>query len=118
MSEGGSDEAIHSSLCGALDCFASLAMTLLEVPLRQKADHRVGENVRLFDIGNMRGVENGETGAGNLAADEFAGRDRGCHVVASGDHQGRAVDLPQQRTLVERRERFAAGEIAFYWRRR
>jgi hypothetical protein len=40
--------------------------------LRQKADHRVGKGVRLFDIGNMRGVENRQAGAGNLAADELA----------------------------------------------
>jgi hypothetical protein len=60
--------------------------------LRQKADHGVGEGVRLFDIGNMRGVEDGQAGAGNLAADVFAGRDRGRHVMASGDHQRRVLD--------------------------
>ena len=34
-------------------------MTLRELALRQKADHRVGKGVRLLDIGNMRGVQDG-----------------------------------------------------------
>ena len=55
--------------------------------------------------------------AGNLAADEFAGRDRGRHVVAAGDHQCRALDLRQQLALVERAQRLAAGEIALDRRR-
>jgi hypothetical protein len=42
-----------------MDCFVALllALTLFELPLRQEADHGVGKGVRLFDIGNMRGVE-------------------------------------------------------------
>ena len=53
-------------------------------------------------------------GAGNLAADELAGRDRRRHVVTPGDHQRRALDLRQQRALVERAQRLAAGEIALH----
>jgi len=33
-----------------LDCFASLAMTLFELSLRQETDHGLGEGVRLLDI--------------------------------------------------------------------
>src|ERR1700721_4011917 len=46
----------------------------LPLALRQEADHGFGEGVRLFDIGNMRGVENRQSGARNLAADELAAR--------------------------------------------
>src|ERR1700753_307309 len=53
--------------------------------LRQETDHRVGKGVRLFDIGNMRGVEDGEAGARDVAADQFAGRQRRCHVVTARD---------------------------------
>ena len=59
-------------------------MAGLRSALRQEADHHIGESVRLFDVGNMRGVENGQAGAGNLAADELAGRDRRRRVVAPG----------------------------------
>jgi hypothetical protein len=37
---------------------ASARLTQLILALRQEADHGVGEGVRLFDIGDMRGVEN------------------------------------------------------------
>src|SRR6202000_3126940 len=93
------DEAIQSSLL-VLDCFAALAMTLLA--LRQEADHRVGKGVRLFDIGNMRGVENRKTGARDIAADQFGSGKRRRHVVTARDYQHRAFDLWQQRALVER----------------
>src|SRR6202011_459569 len=80
--------------------------------LRQESDHGVGEGVRLFDIRNMRGVEDRQAGAGNPAADEFAVRDRRRHVVASGNHQRRTFDFRQELALIERAQRFAAGEIA------
>src|SRR5205085_11475690 len=95
----------------AMDCFAALAMMVSA--LRQEADYRIGEGVRLLDIGNMRGVEDGQAGAGDLAADQFAARDWRCHVMPSGDHQGRAFYPGQKFALVERGERLAAGEIAF-----
>src|SRR6185437_9321484 len=73
-----------------LDCFASLAMTTFLLPLRQKAHHRVGEGVRLLDIGDVGGVEDGKARAGNPAADQFTGGNRGCRVVAAGDDERRA----------------------------
>ncbi len=57
-------------------------------------------------------VEKGQAGAGYLAADKFAGRNRRRHVVASRDHQRRALDPGQQLALVECAQRLAAGEIA------
>ena len=53
--------------------------------MRQKAHQRVGEGVRLLDVGNMRGIEDGHAGAGNPAAHEFGIRDRRRHVVTAGE---------------------------------
>ena len=53
--------------------------------MRQEADHRVGEGVRLLDVGNMRGVEDRHAGAWNLAADQFAGRHDMSTPVAAGE---------------------------------
>src|SRR5581483_7905066 len=87
-------EAIQKCIRGgSLDCFVAtlLAMTLL--PLRQEADHGIGEGVRLLDVGDVGGIENGEAGARNLAANELAGRNWRRHVMAAGDDQRRALDL-------------------------
>ncbi|MFK4579889.1 hypothetical protein ABIF83_003336 [Bradyrhizobium ottawaense] len=61
----------------------------------------------------MRGVDDGHACARNIRADQLARRDRRRHVVTAGDHQRWALDLRQQRALVERRQRLAAGEVAF-----
>src|SRR5690242_7393897 len=64
--------------------------------LRQKADHRLGEGVRLLHVGYVRSIEDGHAGAGDSAAHEFGICDRGRHVVAAGDHQRWARNLWQQ----------------------
>src|ERR1700694_1907836 len=61
-------EAIQQrSAVGFLDCFAALAMTCC-LALREKADHGFGEGMRLFDIGDVCGIEQCHAGAGDLAA--------------------------------------------------
>ena len=65
----------------------------------------------------MRGVEDRQARAGDLAADEFAGRDRRRHVMTPGDHQRRAFDFGQECALIQRAQGFAAGEIALHRRR-
>src|SRR5204863_3240312 len=80
---------------------------LKDLALRQEADHGLGEGVRLFDVGNMRGIEDRQGRAWNLAADELAGRDRGRYIVASGDDKRRALDLWQWFALIERAQRLA-----------
>src|SRR6476469_1657440 len=49
-------------------CWSSIVSLCLA--LRHEADHGVGEGVRLLDIGNMRGIEDRQAGAGDLAADQ------------------------------------------------
>ena len=73
-----------------------------------------GESVRLLDVRNMRGIEDGEARAGDPAADQFAGGNRRCHVMAAGDHQCRALDFGQELALVQRRQGLAAGEVALH----
>src|SRR5690348_5633403 len=112
-------EAIQNESAEAVWIASSLTLLamMLLLLLRQEPHHRIGEGVRLLDIGDVGGIENGEVGAGNLAADQFTGGDRGRHVLTAGDHQRRALDLWQQFALIQRRQRLAAGEIALDRRR-
>jgi hypothetical protein len=49
---------------------------------------------------NVGGIQDGQAGAGNLAANEFARRQRRGHVMATRDHQRRACDTRQQIAMV------------------
>src|SRR3954451_14187961 len=111
-----SDEAIQFLPCCFWVASFRSQVTVYALPLRQKSDHRVRKGLRLLDIGDMGGVEDGHAGAWDLAADEFAGRYRRRRVVAAGNHQRRVLDIGQQGALVERAQRLAAGEITFYRR--
>src|SRR5262249_24803230 len=88
----GSHFASTFALRASADKLLNGSRTLLlrgrvKLPLRQKADDSVSESVRLLHIRDVGGVENREARAGDLASDQFARGDRGCNVIATGDHQ-------------------------------
>src|SRR5580700_2493173 len=48
---------------------------------QQKSEHGIGINLRLLDVGDMRGLERGDAGAGNVLFDELVAFERRRRVV-------------------------------------
>src|ERR1700722_67080 len=63
--------------------------------VQQKSKHGIGINLRLLDVCNMRGLEHGDLGAGNVLLDEFVAFERRRRIVPAGDDQSRRGNLRQ-----------------------
>jgi pimeloyl-ACP methyl ester carboxylesterase len=92
--------------------------------LRQEADHRIGEGVRLLDVGNVRGVEDRHAGALYAAADEFAGRHDMSTTIADAEFMRSRIPGASMTILdaahisnVEQPHAFTDGLIGFLTQR-
>ena len=78
---------------------------------QQKLQHRIGIDLRLLDIGDLRGIEDGDLRASDVLVDKLVDLERRCRVMFARDHECGCADLCEQRAVIHVADAFAAADI-------